>query len=212
MSHDFSSGITTALSIGYDLQSYTVSLRPLAPGQSLIRKIKDCHSRWTHPLLLPSLFLVDHAQRVHNYINNLLSERVVLVEHLVGVTQTGRSQQPHLDFRNSEHAGDANSLKLFEGQRLQRENARKLVEKINDLSTQILFSKRSPEWNIGCNKFVLQLLEGSTRLANCRSIPARSFKEVLEFVRAYSEASAEVIQTNQDRVSLQLDIVSSVLP
>jgi hypothetical protein len=171
----------------------------------MVQKIKDCHSSWTHPLLLPSLFLIDHSHKVHAYINHTLSERVVLVEHSVGVTKAGRSHKTFLDFKDWKNA---DSQKLFDGNRMQRENARRLVETINDLSTWIIFAKRSPEWNIASIDFLLKLVEGSKKLSNCRGIPAQTFRQTLEFVRAYSETSAEVVKTNQERVGLQLNIVS----
>jgi hypothetical protein len=206
MSHDFASGVTTALSLGFSFAPTTGNPHPPAGVQSFLQKIEDCHGSWTHPLILPSLFLIDHSHRIHGYINQTLSERVVLVEHSVGVTKAGRSHKTFLDFKDSKNA---DSQKLFDGERMQRQNARKLVETINDLSTWIIFAKRSPEWNIDCIKFLLQLFEDSRRLSRCSGVPAQTFKEALEFVRAYSETSAEVVQTNQDRVSLQLNIVSS---
>lgn len=128
VSHDFEKGLTTALILGYafDLEGFHAdpTETPIAIVQFMQQMI-DCRSCWGHPLLLPCLFLVEHAQRVQQYVMGTLSRRVVLVEHSIGVTKTGRSGTAQLDFPHDwQHADDQ---KLFFEDHMQRQNAKKLV-------------------------------------------------------------------------------------
>lgn len=126
VSHDFEKGLTTALILGYafDLHQPQAEQKAL---ESFLQQIKDCQQCWGHALLLPCLFLVEHAQRVQNYAAGALSRRVVLVEHSIGITTTGRSGMIQYDFPSDwQHANDQ---RLFTGDldHMQRRNAKKLV-------------------------------------------------------------------------------------
>lgn len=126
VSHNFEKGLTTALILGYAFDLDKPQAEQLALG-SFLQQMKDCQHCWGHPLLLPCLFLVEHAQRVQRYVAGALSRRVVLVEHSIGVTTAGRSGMIQYDFPSDwEHANDQ---KLFPEDRdhMQRGNAKKLV-------------------------------------------------------------------------------------
>lgn len=126
VSHNFEKGVTTALILGYAFDLEKFQAEPPAALVQFMQQMKDCQPCWGHPLLLPCLFLVEHAQRVQRYAMGTLSRRVVLVEHSIGVTKTGRSGTVKLDFPTDwQHADDQ---KLFAGEHMQRQNAKKLVE------------------------------------------------------------------------------------
>ncbi|KAK6082240.1 hypothetical protein SCUP515_02532 [Seiridium cupressi] len=163
-------------------------------------QLRDSENLWSHALLLPCLFLVVHVQRVRTYIMEDLSDQIVLVENRVGVTQIRRAQKHFYagkDFGNS----------LFVCEQLQREQAKALTRKINNLSTWLIFTKRSPQWDINCIKFLLQLLNGNQRFLAYRDIPAQTFRETLDYVQNYSEAGLEVTQSSEARMHLQLNIL-----
>ncbi|KAK6083403.1 hypothetical protein SCUP234_03753 [Seiridium cupressi] len=88
-----------------------------------------------------------------------------------------------------------------------KENKPKLTRKINNLSTWLIFTKRSPQWDINCIKFLLQLLNGNQRFLAYRDIPAQTFRETLDYVQNYSEAGLEVTQSSEARMHLQLNIL-----
>lgn len=212
MSHDFQTGVTTALSIGYHLNlqrdrpsSSTASKYPPA-FDTFLDQIQDCENLWDHLLLLPCLFLISHVRRVRAYIMGDLSHQVVLVEKSIGVTKAGSSQRQY--YSSHKYPIHQEDEKLFVGKHLQREHAKTLTQTINNLSTWIIFAKRSPQWDIDCIKFILKLLDSSERLANYRGIPAQTFRETLEYVQNYSEACLEVTHTSEARMQLQLNIVS----
>lgn len=129
VSYDFNSRVTTALILGYAFDLKTFHQKPTGtPPAALtqfVNQFAHCNSCWGHPLLLPLVFLVEHAQRVQRYAMGPLSRRVVLVEHSVGVTKTGRSGTVEFDFPDDwEYANDQ---KLFDGEQMQRQNAKRLV-------------------------------------------------------------------------------------
>jgi hypothetical protein len=161
-------------------------------------------------LLLPCLFMVTHVKHVRTYIMEDLTREIIRIERSVGVTRAGRSHRRHyrMPMRPQQEAVQS----LFLDNQLQREHAKELTQAINNLSTWIIFTKRSPQWDIDCVKFLLQLLESNTRLAEYRGIPAQTFRETLHYVQSFSEACLEVTQTSEARMQLQLNIVSSSSP
>ncbi|KAM0816853.1 hypothetical protein AB5N19_02655 [Seiridium cardinale] len=205
LAHDFETGITTALSLGNHFQLHEYKSKQGTPSpppamEEFLAQLRDSENLWSHALLLPCLFLVVHVQRVRTYIMEDLSRQIVLVENRVGITQTSRSQKhcyAEQDFGNS----------LFVGEQLQREQAKALTREINNLSTWIIFTKRSPQWDIDCIKFLLQLLNGNQRFLAYRDIPAQTFRETLDYVQNYSEAGLEVTQSSEARMHLQLNIL-----
>lgn len=161
---------------------------------------------WSHPLLLPCLFLVAHAQRTRSYVYDNLSQKVVHIEESVGVTKAGRSQKAF--YPNTPGGISSESRELFVNGQLQREHAKTLMQSINDLSTWLIFTKRSPQWDIDCAKFLLRLINSSTRLMSYRNIAARTFHETLDYVQNYCEACLETTQSSEERMKLQLNIVT----
>jgi hypothetical protein len=129
----------------------------------------------------------------------------VAIEQIVGVTNAGQSQRRYYEPRT--HPAYRDDQKLFVGEHLQRDHAKKLTQTINNLSTWIIFTKRSPYWDIEAVKFIRGILDGSERLRNYRNISAQAFRETLDYVQNYSEASLEVTQTSEERMKLQLNIV-----
>ncbi|KAK9777964.1 hypothetical protein SCAR479_05290 [Seiridium cardinale] len=205
LAHDFETGITTALSLGNHFQLHEYKSKQGTPSpppamEEFLAQLRDSENLWSHTLLLPCLFLVVHVQRVRTYIMEDLSRQIVLVENRVGITQTSRSQK-----HCYAEQGFGNSL--FVGEQLQREQAKALTREINNLSTWIIFTKRSPQWDIDCIKFLLQLLNGNQRFLAYRDIPAQTFRETLDYVQNYSEAGLEVTQSSEARMHLQLNIL-----
>lgn len=128
VSYDFETGVTTALILGYAFDLDKLHLNATDTPEALVQflqQLNDCRHCWEHPLLLPCLFLLEHARRVQAYVTRALSRRVVLVEHSIGITKAGRSGMKILDFgKDYLHADDE---KLFDGEHMQRQNAKKLV-------------------------------------------------------------------------------------
>ncbi|KAI1870654.1 uncharacterized protein JN550_005197 [Neoarthrinium moseri] len=229
ISHDFKTGITTALNVGdaFRLGQYCQEVqsdKSSSPAESamgaLIEQVRECQSLWAHPLLLPCLFLVTHALRVRAYIMGDLTQQVIVVERNVGVTSAGRSRRT---VDRSTGASSRSNLtvtvdqgtddSLYSGDHMQRNSAKRLTRSINDLSTWIIFAQRSPRWDIDCVEFLLGLFDGNgsgskKRLAGVyRGAAAHTFRETLDYVRNYCESCLEVTQTSEARMQLQLNIL-----
>lgn len=204
--YDFSTGVTTAVIINhaFDIDQLHVRRAPIL--RRFLRQIEAHPSKWAHPLFLPSVFLATHARYVRNYITLNLNKRTVLVERLIGITKAGQPRE----LRDLISAQEDQRC-LFKEGRLQRNNAQVLTQEINDLSTWTIFTKRSPQWDIECTEFLLKLLDDTRRLDDYRGVLAPAFRETLEYVRSYSRTCAEITQTTEARLKLQLNILYTAI-
>lgn len=210
MSHDFKTGMTTALYIGFasDLHGAIDSSSQLPSAlASVISKFEKYRSLWTHPLFLPSLFLAEHTRRVGNLVSRTLDRQVVLLEYRIGVTKAGRADKPHLDFPDDSDVAELPKQKLYVGEQLQRANVRKLMEDLNDLTTRLEFTKGSPNWDDRFAVFILRMLDRSQRLENYRGTSSAAFRETLEYVQNCSQSLCEIVHGHYSRMQLQLNIV-----
>lgn len=208
ISHDFSTGITTAMHVGYifeldrHINSGSRQPKSLTAFLSVIRQYR---SLWAHPLVLPNLFLVTHVLRVTDFVLEDLNQQVMRLEYCIGVTKSGRSGQPHLNFPDDKDL--AEQQMLYIGEQMQRHNAKRLTEEINDLTTKLEFTRCSPQWDYNFSVFLLKALEKSTRLEEYRGTPNSSIRETLEYIQSYSDGLKEVVQSFRARMELQLNIV-----
>lgn len=135
------------------------------------------------------------------------------LESCIGVTRAGRPENPQFaapQDRDEKHNEALFFEKEGEEQHMDRNVAKKLTASINDLSTSILFTKRSPKWDMDCSKFLLGLMTESKRLKDYAGIPGQQFEQTLQYVHSYSEALAEATETFQARLRLQLNIVGII--
>ena len=201
VSHDFATRTTTALNVGFafGLDKYTAE-DTRAPNSlwALLQQIRKSQESLSHPLLLPSLVLARHILRVSAYIKDHIAERVVQMESAIGVTKAGRSFM----------RGGTEVPNLFVDEQMHRNNAKRLTADINDLTTWIMFTRRSPEWDIECIDFLLGLLNKSRKLRECHGIAVHPFYEALYYMRNYAQGCLESCQTSKARMDLQLNIVS----
>lgn len=101
-----------------------------------------------------------------------------------------------------------NQSKLFVDGRLHRGNAKRLTASINDLSTYINYVKRSPQWDIQCADFLLNVIDCDPRLQDRNGLPVKCFHEALHYVRNTCEASLNVAESAEAQMQLQLDVVN----
>ncbi|ETS74502.1 hypothetical protein PFICI_14368 [Pestalotiopsis fici W106-1] len=232
VSHDFDTAVTTALVLGncFGLDRYNGSGDAVEPPQrleELISQMEECRNLWTHPLLLPCLLLITHVRLIRSYITKQISQRITSLEQMIGVTRSdpwdghtalrevlrnGGTYPEHetlLSYRllNDRLRSERLMGQLFVDGRLQREQAKILTQLINTISTRIILTKRSPQWDMDCVKFLRRILETSPRLSNHPRIPAQIFQETLDYVESYSEVCLEVTQTSEARMQLHLNIL-----
>ena len=180
VTHDFETGFTTSLNIGYafELDQYKVQTAPPERLALFLGQIKDAHMHLSHPLLLPCLFLATHVQLVRKYLWDHISSKVVNLEESVGITSAGRSQS-HL-FKEADR--DKPRQHLFVNGQMQRARAKELIAEINDITTWIVFAKRSPQWDMDCIDLVLDLLSCTKLQLYCGSSD-KVFRELVESFR-----------------------------
>jgi hypothetical protein len=189
VSHAFDTGITTALSLGYAFDLDKFETEPPSRFASFVDQIEDSRAYWIHPMMLPCIFLTTHALRVEYYLRDTIGPEVVAIKDYIGVTKAGTGQREFLDLPGNEH--EVSRRKLFVGGRLHRGNAKRLTESINDLSTWINFTKRSPQWDIQCADFLLNLIDSDQRLRDRDGLSVKPLQEALYYVRNHCEACLE---------------------
>jgi hypothetical protein len=210
VSYTFDTGITTALSLGYAFDLDKFETEPPARFASFVDQIEERRAYWSHPMMLPCIFLVTHALRVEYYLRDTIGPQVLAIKDCIGVTKAGAYQREWFGIPGNEE--DVSRRKLFVGGKLHRENAKRLTESINDLSTWINFAKRSPQWNIQCADFVLNLIDSDQRLRDRDGLSVEPFHEALHYVRNHGEAWLEDAENAAAQMQLQLNIVSRTFP
>jgi hypothetical protein len=206
VSHTFDTRITTAMSLGYAFDLETFDTKRASNFGKFVNQLNENRDYWTHPMMLPCMFLITHALRVESYLRDTIGPQVVAIKNYVGVTKAGTFQREYSEPPSAELM--ANQRQLFVNGRLHRGNARRLTESINDLSTWINFAKRSPKWDIQCADFLLNLIESDQRLRDLDEKSVKHLQETLYYVRNHCEASLDVAESSAAQMQLQLDIVS----
>ncbi|PSS03342.1 hypothetical protein BD289DRAFT_191491 [Coniella lustricola] len=218
VSYDFATRTTTALSYGtiFDIWHFTNTASPPPALSAFLAQLTRTQTLMHHVCYLPCLFLALHVERVRTYVMDDLSARVIDIEASIGITKAGRSGKffPRTNLRApvTDSAGEAELTPLFDhGGQMNKATAKRLMRRLNDVTTWTIFSKRSPEWDIECAGFLLGLLDRSERLRKDefgeRMVPGEAFVETLEWLREHSRACYETTVTTEARLQLQLNIL-----
>jgi hypothetical protein len=206
LSHDFTTGITNALILG---QGYSLHTLPAVHSNldAFLSSLRDNLFQCVHPLVLPTLFLMSHVWRVDQNIIEDITPKVMDIEKSIGITKSGRTPSTYSG-SPTEFGRDETLGRLYNSDELQRWEAKRLTEAINDLSTRLIFVKRSPSWDLEASETLINLLKDTPRLKEYRGVSYHGILETIEFLRSYSDASLDKVQTSQSRMELQLNIVS----
>ena len=208
VSHAFQTRITTALNLGYAFDLDKFGTQPAPTLARFAEHLKETQGHWMHPLVLPVIFLATHILRVESYLWHVIGPGVVAVKECIGVTKAGTSERQWLGMSGNQK--ELSHGRLFVDGKLHRGNAQRLTHTINDLSIWIIYTKRSPQWDIQCANFLLQLIESDHRLRNDNGTSAQLIQEAIHYIRNDSEACLEQAETAEAQMKLQLDIVSVV--
>ena len=155
ISYLFETRTTTALNIGFAFDLDGFNSHPPLAFANFAHQLTANQSHWAHPCMLPCTFLSVHTLRVESYLRDVIGSGVLAVKQLIGVIKAGTSEQ---QFYSNEPGGSGIEMyrrKLFVDGKVHRSNAPRLTHKINDLSTWIIFEKRSPQWDIQAGDFLL---------------------------------------------------------
>ena len=189
-----------------------------SPLRAFLASIQSSFEAWDHPILLPCLFLSEHLTCINLFCaeGSILTETID-IEHSLGVTKVGQSA--YLD-RAPNRANAANNsfrsphtrnpyLPSLESRRiLSREETESLTVRINTQSTRVVFTARSPEWNLACAHFLLALLsELQHHLPTHIHRSHRECRQLLEHNITLASAAASNIAVIKDRMALQLAVL-----
>lgn len=208
VSHAFETRITTALNLGYAFDIDKFETQPAPNLAKFAEQLGEIQAYWMHPLVLPVMFLATHILRVESYLWHVIGPGVVAVKECIGVTKAGTSERQWLGM--AEDQDELSQRKLFVDGKLHRRNAQRLTHTINDLSIWIIYTKRSPQWDIQCTDFLLRLIEFDEGLQKCNGSSAKLLQEAIYYIRNDSEACLKQAETAEAQMKLQLEIVSVV--
>ena len=91
--------------------------------------------------------------------------------------------------------------------KLQRHETEELRVRINTHSTRMLFTSRSPQWNMACSNFIQKLLDELEPHPPGRTKAHHMLEEQLEYNLALAESASSNIATVQERIALQLQVL-----
>jgi hypothetical protein len=210
LSHDVESHTTTALLYGAEVlnrpqtpdkgQMYSLKAQmyhwPYSPSfevPKLLDLIRSVPHIWSHPLALPSLVLSHHMSRTRAYINHGAADETVAIEGELGVTKVGqKTDRPQLS--------DCKGPDI-------RFKAEELTTRINTHSTRILFTSRSPDWNLKGTQFLLNLLVYLEPYLPDLIGANHELKELLETNIGFADAAVDDVKNISSRMALQLNVL-----
>jgi hypothetical protein len=91
MFHTSDKRITTAISLGYAFDLDTFDTKHASTLEKFVNQLDDNRDYWTHPMMLPCLFLITHALRVESYLRDTIGPEVVAIKDYIGVTKAETS-------------------------------------------------------------------------------------------------------------------------
>ena len=227
LSYDVESGTTTGLLYGTGIDHLRIDQCPQnhqqqgrCPIDRLVRSIESAIEGWDHPLLLPCLFLSEHLESINAFCTKgkVLTETVEIEQHL-GVTKVGQStylQRQAMranvsefdDQYKAQNSGSIYLASLESPRNLTRKETESLTVRINTQSTRVVFTARSPEWNLACAHFILKTLEEiSLHLHASHRKGQEECKQLLEHNITLAEAAASNIAVIKERMALQLNVL-----
>jgi hypothetical protein len=210
LSHDVESHTTTALIYGAEVlnrpqnqdkaQMYNLKPRmynwPYSPSfgvPELLDLIRSVPHTWSHPLILPSLLLSHHMFRTRAYVNHGAADETVAIEGELGVTKVGQKySHPPISDRKGPDI---------------RFRAEELTSRINTHSTRILFTSRSPDWNLKGTQFVLNLLVYLEPYLPDLIGTHHELRDLLETNIGFADAAVDDIKNISSRMALQLNVL-----
>lgn len=176
---------------------------------------------WDNPLLLPTLFLSEHLNCMNVFCTkgNVLME-TFRIEQALGVTKVGQSgyfaketmlspQSTKGSQMQAQHMhGPTRTAPLRNARTMTREETEALTVRINTQSTRVAFTARSPQWNVACSHFILEVLhEIKQHLGPSHAASQHECKQLIEHNIILAEAAASNIAVVKERMELQLNVL-----
>jgi hypothetical protein len=198
LTHILKSGTTMALIHGWNIWTNTLpNGNRVEPHHMKIEKlIKSTHSLWTHPLLLPLVFLREHLSTA-DVQSSKLSRKVQTIERNLGVERTGRLAMIDI--------GVTDQMKQLFGQEEQRTG---LMSELTSASTDVSNVTRVLKWDKECIQFLHQV-KGQIDKYHGRSAIAldSELSSLIQFMYCHVESAGNFTGFLHSRLETELNVV-----
>lgn len=212
LSHDLESHVTTALLYGAEILLRPKLRRPMNNAENRLKRqyswqfdtryevpalldlFRSVAHAWHHPLLLPSILLEHHMHRTKAFTAyGKIIDETVEIEWELGIIKVG--------------TGKKNDSIYDEKQSDQRTKAEELTIRINTHSTRLIFTSRSPVWNLKCSEFTVKLLSQLEQYLPEQHEAQHELKELLESNMGIAETAIHDVESVRERMALQLNVL-----
>ncbi|EXL98747.1 hypothetical protein FOIG_09474 [Fusarium odoratissimum NRRL 54006] len=198
LTHILKSGTTMALIHGWNMWTNTLpNGNRVEPHHMKIEKlIKSTHSLWTHPLLLPLVFLREHLSRA-DMQSSKLSREVQTIERNLGIERTGRLAMIDI--------GVTDQMKQLFGQEEKRTG---LMSELTSASTDVSNVTRVLKWDKECIQFLHQV-KGQIDKCHGRSAIAldSELSSLIQFMYCHVESAGNFTGFLHSRLETELNVV-----
>ncbi|KAF5532054.1 hypothetical protein FPHYL_13821 [Fusarium phyllophilum] len=202
LTHTLKSGTTMALVHGWNIWTNTLPNGDrVEPHHSKIEKlIKSTHSLWTHPLLLPLVFLREHLSRAEMQSSKLYGE-VQTIESNLGIERTGRLAMIEI--------GVTDQMKQLLGQEEKRTD---LMSKLTSASTDVSNVTRVLKWDKECIHF-LQQVKGQIDKCHGPSAVAQDseLSSLIQFMYCHVESAGNFTYFLHSKLQTQLNVLYNLI-
>lgn len=210
LSHDLSTGATTALINGYcamTMRKYqTDEMRTFigdehsVQSQYIRSQIQANPLLWTHPMLLPVVLLENHMERAKAFTVKL-EDRVLELERSTGVVFAGR-------LGGREKKGARHHT---------RRDMRKLTQDMHTTLSEIIIFSSATSWDVNCALAFREWCQDMPDLIpqqRWRSTiqGSRELAEMVDHLVGVSKDRDKYVETLKERVQSQITVVSAELP
>ena len=213
--HDFSTAMTTAFLAGEYIASDEKCLEEetLSLGiiDDIVKYLESAPARWTHPLLLPTIFSTIHITRIAAYAGLSLTNEVMGLEDDLGATRVGRRNSA-----NNVHDRRTLARHLTEDDATlpnglpSKEQAMKLTIRINTQTTRLLVSKASQGWTRLASKTLMDCID-EYQLFPPSTTESNGIKEQLRANLHKAAYLDNYLASLQSRLMLQLSVLQSFI-
>lgn len=206
LSHDLSTGVTTALINGYcamTMRKYlTDEIRNFVGNEHsdqsyhILSQIQANTASWTHPMLLPTILLETHMQRARRFSEKLESQ-VMELERSTGVVFAGRLGGGGAKPPPKEHT---------------RRDTRRLTQDMHTTLSEIIMFSSSTSWDLNFAPVLLKWCKDAAEIIphvrwHSTIQGTRALDEALEHMVGESKSMSEYVTTLKERVQSQVTVV-----
>lgn len=198
LTHTLKDGTTMAFVHGWNIWTNTLPDKDgVEPYHMKIEKlIKSTQSLWTHPLLLPLVFLREHLSRAEMQSSKLYGE-VKTIQGNLGIERTGRLAMMEI--------GVTDQMKQLFGQ---EEKRTELMSKLTSASTNVSNVTRVLKWDKECIHFLQQVKDQIDKYHGRSAVALESeLSSMIQFMYCHVESAGNFTGFLHSMLETQLNVV-----